>query len=336
MDYDKIRLGSISELADCQYVKAGYTNTYGLISFYNAKQELIMTIQIIGGEPETAMLRWLNYLGLVVASDKQKEADKKNEEKLDAVNVKVHTEADVKDYWDGKTNDEVFTEELLIRIFGTKGESREYFISQSYPYLKKYMDKFGITTPLCISHFLAQIGVECKYFESATELKENLNYTECNIKYNLCKKCYSCRTKKCFDCTKGNCSKSYNKQRAYMCNNPSEYAGLPEKIADVAYGGFMGRGFIHLTSKDHYDEIYNYRIEKGCSPKPFLQNPIYLSNDIETAAMSACAFFESKGCILQANKDNFDGVTNIVNLKDTNREDKKKLLKKIKIIMNIK
>ncbi len=102
LDYDKIRLGSISELADCQYVKAGYTNTYGLISFYNAKQESIMTIQIIGGEPETAMLRWLNYLGLVVASDKQKEADKKNEEKLDAVNVKVHTEADVKDYWDGK------------------------------------------------------------------------------------------------------------------------------------------------------------------------------------------------------------------------------------------
>ena len=102
MDYDKIRLGSISELADCKYVKAGYTNNYGLISFYNAKQESIMTIQIMGGEPETAMLRWLNYLGLVVASDKQKEADKKNEEKLDAVNVKVHTEADGRPIVTGK------------------------------------------------------------------------------------------------------------------------------------------------------------------------------------------------------------------------------------------
>ena len=158
MDYDKIRLGSISELADCQYVKAGYTNNYGLISFYNAKQESIMTIQIMGGEPETAMLRWLNYLGLVVASDKQKEADKKNEEKLDAVNVKVHTEADVKEYWDGKTNASFpITGKQLKEIFRGTDQKR---CDEVAALINKYSDKFEINTPERMAHFLGQIGAE--------------------------------------------------------------------------------------------------------------------------------------------------------------------------------
>ena len=124
MDYDKIRLGSISELADCQYVKAGYTNNYGLISFYNAKQESIMTIQIMGGEPETAMLRWLNYLGLVVASDKQKEADKVLKETLSKTQVDIKTEEEVEEDWNGEIENEG---EIYLDITWVSQEDKDYF-----------------------------------------------------------------------------------------------------------------------------------------------------------------------------------------------------------------
>ena len=124
MDYDKIRLGSISELADCRYVKAGYTNNYGLISFYNAKQESIMTIQIMGGEPETAMLRWLNYLGLVVASDKQKEADKVLKETSSKTQVDIKTEEEVEEDWNGEKENE---SEIYLDITWVSQFNGSYF-----------------------------------------------------------------------------------------------------------------------------------------------------------------------------------------------------------------
>ena len=65
-----------------------------------------MTIQIMGGEPETAMLRWLNYLGLVVASDKQKEADKVLKETLSKTQVDIKTEEEVEEDWNGEIENE--------------------------------------------------------------------------------------------------------------------------------------------------------------------------------------------------------------------------------------
>jgi hypothetical protein len=117
--------------------------------------------------------------------------------------------------------------------------------------------------------------------------------------------------------------------------DPGIYAGQSEEIAIAAYDGFIGREFFHLTLKTNYVSTYNYLISNGCVPENYLTNPTNLSDDLETFAMSACAFFDLKGCNTQADNDNFEGMMNIVNTADRNRNDKSTLLQKIKNIMNI-
>jgi len=211
------------------------------------------------------------------------------------------------------------------------------FIQDVLPFLNKYMNKFEINTPCRIAHFLAQIGKEVGYFKDPSLLKENLKYTKCNIQKNLCQQCYSLQQGDSPKCpsNKSTCSTKYSGLRLDMCDNPNDYKGDDEKIALAAYNGFMGRGFIHLTWETNYKKIYDYLILKGCAPKNYLEEPKYLSNDYETAAMSACAFFEKNGCNTQADADNFDGVMNIVNSQDSNKEDKRKLLKDIKEKLSI-
>ena len=118
--------------------------------------------------------------------------------------------------------------------------------------------------------------------------------------------------------------------------NPDKYAGRAEDIAMAAYSGYIGRGFIHLTHKNNYKLIYNYLISKGCNPQDFLNNPLYLSDDLETAAMSACAFFEKNGGNIASDGDDFNQVMNIVNARDRNKDEKLKLLKIIKSTLQIK
>ena len=77
LDYKKISLKSMSDLANSTYIKAGYTQNYGLLVFYNEKQQPIMTIQIAtDGDPKQSTIKWLNYLGIVTKTDIQEENDK--------------------------------------------------------------------------------------------------------------------------------------------------------------------------------------------------------------------------------------------------------------------
>ncbi len=206
------------------------------------------------------------------------------------------------------------------------------FIVAAAPLLDKYMKTFEINTPCRIAHFLAQVGVEVNGFKNESSLKEDLNYSKCNIKYNLCQKCYSFKdgdSPKCPTDT-SDCSPYYSGERLKMCKNPKNYAGDDEKIALAAYDGFMGRGFIHLTWKENYLKVYNYCVQKGLNPKNFVTDPKLVSNDFEVAAMSACAFFALKGCLSEADQDDFDGVMNIVNASDTNKDKKRNLLAAMK------
>ena len=181
------------------------------------------------------------------------------------------------------------------------------------------------------------------YFSGYDGLKENLKYNSCNIRHNLCQRCYklgSTDKPKC-PSLKGDCldkygTSKYNLKRTDMCEHPDKYAFKDEEIAMAAYNGFIGRGFIHLTHEDNYRKVFNYLVEKGCAPKNFLNNPSILSNDIETAVMSACAFFEMNGANTAADNDDFDHIMRIVNARDTNRNEKFKLLNKVKLIINNK
>jgi putative chitinase len=101
-------------------------------------------------------------------------------------------------------------------------------------------ERFGITTPLRLAHFLAQCGHESGGFRAVVE---NLNYSADGLR-------------KIFP-------KYFTEATA------PQYARNPEKIASRVYGGrmgngaeptregflFRGRGYIQLTGKDNYTQF---------------------------------------------------------------------------------
>jgi putative chitinase len=102
------------------------------------------------------------------------------------------------------------------------------------------VQKFGMDTPLELSHFLAQCAHESGNFKAVTE---NLNYSADGLK------------------------KIFPKYFSGTLNE--QYARNPEKIASRVYGGRMGngdettkdgwkyrgRGYIQLTGKANYQEF---------------------------------------------------------------------------------
>jgi hypothetical protein len=74
-----IRLKSFTSLRYNTSIKVGYTVDYGLIVFYDASGNMQMAFQIIGGNsPKEAVIKWVNYLGLILQSEEQQEEDKEN------------------------------------------------------------------------------------------------------------------------------------------------------------------------------------------------------------------------------------------------------------------
>jgi len=307
----KVEVNEISELEkeeNKKHIKAEETFIkYLVIAFYEeGKNDPVLMMQIEKfdiSKLQNTKLKWLEFLGVLKQNYKKQSNDA-----------------------------QLITLEDMLQIFNNPDIS---FINQSLPYLNKYMNYFEINTPNRIAHFLAQIGVEVKYFEDKKYLKENLKYTKCNIQYNLCQKCYSFGENDKEKCptVKGDCKSKYTGDRLDMCENPDEYAGDDEKIAKAAYNGYMGRGFIHITWRDNYEKIYNYLKEKGLNPIDFVNNPQLVSENIEIASMTACAFFAKNGCLEKADKDDFDGVMDIVNKNDTNKDRKRALLNIIRPII---
>ncbi|HPY82697.1 MAG TPA: hypothetical protein PLU45_05005, partial [Bacteroidales bacterium] len=71
-----IRLESLSALRYNTSIKAGYADDYCLISFYDSQGKMQMTFQIFSAKPpKETLMQWLNYLGLLLPSKAQKEAD---------------------------------------------------------------------------------------------------------------------------------------------------------------------------------------------------------------------------------------------------------------------
>ena len=129
--------------------------------------------------------------------------------------------------------------------------------------------KFNITTPLRLSHFLAQCGHESGGFKA---LVENLNYGSKGLL--------------------GTFPKYFNLTTA------TQYERKPEMIASKVYGGrmgngpestkdgykFRGRGYIQLTGKDNYTAFDKFVDED------ILGNPDLVAT--KYPLMSAAWFFD--------------------------------------------
>jgi putative chitinase len=149
-------------------------------------------------------------------------------------------------------------------------------------------EKFGVTTPLRLAHFLAQCAHESGNF---TAVKENLNYSADGLR------------------------KIFGK---YFPTDAlaAQYARQPEKIANRVYASrmgngdeasgdgfkFRGRGYIQLTGKENYT-AFDKIVEEDILANPDLVATKY-------PLLSAAFFFNKNGLWAICDKgDSIDVVT---------------------------
>jgi len=149
-------------------------------------------------------------------------------------------------------------------------------------------EKFGVTTPLRLAHFLAQCAHESGNF---TAVKENLNYSADGLRKIFGK---------------------YFPTPALA----AQYARQPEKIANRVYASrmgngdeasgdgfkFRGRGYIQLTGKENYG-AFDKIVEEDILANPDLVATKY-------PLLSAAFFFNKNGLWAICDKgDSIDVVT---------------------------
>ena len=164
------------------------------------------------------------------------------------------------------TWNKLFNVSSKFNLVALKGHVPDSVISQ----IDVVADKFNITTPLRLSHFLAQCGHESGGFKA---VQENVNYSADGLK------------------------KIFGK---YFPGNMADlYARKPEKIASRVYASrmgngdestregflFRGRGYIQLTGKSNYTNFSKF-IGEDCVVNPDLVATKY-------PLASAAFFFDS-------------------------------------------
>jgi len=154
---------------------------------------------------------------------------------------------------------------MEFKLEALKGHIPDLVVSQ----IPDTAIKFNITTPLRLSHFLAQCGHESGGFKA---LVENLNYGSKGLL--------------------GTFPKYFNLTTA------AQYSRKPEMIASKVYGGrmgngvestkdgwkFRGRGYIQLTGKNNYAAFDNFVTEN------IIENPSLVAT--KYPLMSAAWFFD--------------------------------------------
>ena len=152
------------------------------------------------------------------------------------------------------------------------------------------IERFNMTNPLRLAHFLAQAAHESGNFKF---LKENLNYSADSLLKVFPK---------------------YFKDKA----TADKYARKPEKIANRVYASrmgngdeasgdgfrFRGRGYIQLTGKDNYKAFSNF-IGEDCLANPDLVSDKY-------PLVSASWFFDKNNLWTICDKGASDEVVTAV------------------------
>ena len=169
-----------------------------------------------------------------------------------------------------------------LKLDKLKGHIPDAVISQ----IPETAAKFGIDTPLRLSHFLAQCGHESGGFRLT---QENLNYSAKGLAGTF---------------------------KKYFINESAAgpYAKNPQKIANKVYGGrmgngpestgegykFRGRGYIQLTGKDNYT-AFGKAINEDMTANPDKVATHY-------ALLSAAWFFSKNGLHKMADGGATDAV----------------------------
>lgn len=193
---------------------------------------------------------------------------------------------------------------LLIDVYGCTLALAEKYAGP----LARAMDRFDITTPLRIAHFLAQVGQESGGLRYSKEL---WGPTTQQARYE---RDFSApwpqepRDAKLA---------MYDKNRlAYRLSNSEPGDGFK----------FRGRGLIQLTGRANY-------VRSGTAlGYNFVDTPEIVER-AEFAALTAAEFWAHNGCNELADKDDVIAVTKRVNGGTTHLEERKEYLRKAKIAL---
>lgn len=177
-------------------------------------------------------------------------------------------------------------------------------VTKYLPYLQKYLPKYGITTPLRISHYLAQTGHESQNYD---KYRENMNYSAKRLieifKYD-------------FDINHDRWLSPQEKQKVL------EIAGNPQKIANLVYANqngngneasgdgwkYIARGAIGVTGKENYKECSIFIF----GDLRLLENPELLELP-EYGILASLWFWTKKKLNSFADLDNLVRITEKIN-----------------------
>lgn len=176
-----------------------------------------------------------------------------------------------------------------------------------YQKYKTLFSKFGLNTPLIISHFMAQIEHE----SGLKPIQENLNYSAERLLQVF--------------------------PKYFNSKNVQGYHRFPEAIANVVYANRMGngnynskdgwkyrgRGFIQLTGKDNYKALSK---DTGID---YVNNPDLLLTESD-ALNSALWFWNKNGLNKLADSDDILSITKKINGGTNGLAHRKQLLSKYK------
>lgn len=177
-----------------------------------------------------------------------------------------------------------------------------------YEKYKSIFAKYGLITPLRISHFMAQIEHE----SNLKPVQENLNYSAQGLLNTFGKYFISKET-----------AKSYERKPERIANRV--YANRMGNGAEVSGDGwrYRGRGFIQLTGKSNYESLSN---DTGID---FVSNPDLLLEEVD-AMVSALWFWNKNDLNKFADKDDIVSVTKRINGGANGLDHRKQLLAKYK------
>lgn len=174
-------------------------------------------------------------------------------------------------------------------------------------------EKYGVNTPLRLSHFLAQTAHESGGFRL---IEENLNYSADSL------------------------NKVFPKYFKNAGRDAQEYHRQPEKIANIVYASrmgngdtasgdgfkFRGRGLIQLTGRSNYT---NFAKDNGIDVEEAV---VYLTTP-KGAVESAAWFWSKNGLNALADKDDVVAVTKRINGGTIGLDDRKKHTEEFKEVL---
>ena len=182
------------------------------------------------------------------------------------------------------------TESMILKVCPSYPKDR---LSEDVRVLNDWSERFGISTPMRMAHFLAQCAHESMGF---TRLTENLNYSAKRLMQVF--------------------PKHFNPAQAYL------YAGNPMKIANRIYANRMGngsessgdgwryrgRGYIQLTGMANYSAYQ----KSGFCVGDLLSNPDWLTSSPGRMKSSMWYWYSHK-CNTLADRDDIRSITKRIN-----------------------